>query len=75
MARRPLQFRLRQEADDVAYAVLARGADTPPAGDAAALRDYFNLDSQLAPLAAGWATADKRFRDVHPYILGELRFN
>jgi 8-oxoguanine DNA glycosylase, N-terminal domain len=65
-----LQFKLRQEADDVSYAVLARGDGAHPAGDAAALRDYFNLDTLLSPLAAGWAAADKRFRDVHPYIPG-----
>ena len=65
-----LQFKLRQEVDDVAYVVLARGDGAHPAGDAAALRDYFNLDTRLAPLAAGWAEADKRFRDVYPYIPG-----
>ncbi len=65
-----LQFTLRQQPDDVVYTVLARGADAPTDGDAAALRDYFNLGSRLAPLAAGWAAADKRFRDVHPHIPG-----
>jgi 8-oxoguanine DNA glycosylase, N-terminal domain len=65
-----LQFKLRQEADNVAYLVLARGDGAHPAGDAAALRDYFNLDTRLAPLAADWAAADTRFRDVYPYIPG-----
>lgn len=69
-----LQFTLRQQADDVVYTVLARGADAPTDGDAAALRDYFNLGSRLAPLAAGWAAADKRFRDVHPHIPGGRAF-
>ncbi len=55
----------------MAYAVLARGEDAPPEGDAEALRDYFNLGTRLAPLAAGWAAADARFRAVHPYIPGE----
>lgn len=64
------QFTLRQQPDDVVYRVLARGVDAPTGGDAAALRDYFNLGSRLAPLAAGWAAADKRFRDVHPHIPG-----
>lgn len=63
-------FKLRQEADDVAYTVLARGKGADPAGDAAALREYFNLGTRLAPLAEGWAAADKRFRDVQPYIPG-----
>jgi hypothetical protein len=65
-----LQFKLRQETDDVSYAVIARGEGAHPAGDAVALRDYFNLGTRLAPLAAGWAAADKRFRDVQPYIPG-----
>lgn len=64
------QFKLRQEADDVAYTVLARGKGADESGDSTALWDYFNLDTLLSPLAAGWAAADKRFRDVHPYIPG-----
>ena len=54
----------------MSYTVLARGEGAHPAGDAEALRDYFNLGTRLAPLAAGWAAADQRFRDVQPYIPG-----
>lgn len=68
------QFKLRQAADDVQYAVVGRGTrpGAEEAGDAAALFDYFNLGTRLAPLAAGWAKADRRFRDVAPYIPGAV---
>ncbi len=68
------QFKLRQAADDVQYAVVGRGTrpGAEEAGDAAALFDYFNLGTRLAHLAAGWAKADRRFRDVAPYIPGAV---
>lgn len=65
------QVRLRQLEGDVAYRVLARGPGACPAGDAAALHDYFNLRTSLAKLAQEWAAADARFAHVHPSFLGE----
>jgi intraflagellar transport protein 122 len=64
------QLKLRQEANDVVYTVVGRGPDAEQQGDAAALRDYFNLNTSLVPLAQQWAAADKRFCDVSPYIPG-----
>ena len=66
-----MQYKLRQEADDIVYTVLARGDDAPPDGDAAVLRDYFNLETSLVPLAETWAAADERFREVAPHIPGK----
>lgn len=65
-----LQFKLRQEADDILYTVIGRSCDATDADDAAVLHDYFNLSTSLVPLAAQWAAADDRFRDVSPYIPG-----
>ena len=47
------QVVLRQLPNDVQYRVIARGAGAEPAGDAAALADYFNLSHSLAALAPG----------------------
>ncbi|KIY99249.1 hypothetical protein MNEG_8709 [Monoraphidium neglectum] len=54
---------LRQEADDVAWRVVARGAGLPDdaGADEAALADYFNLGVDLAALYKEWAAADARF--------------
>ncbi len=54
------------------YRVLARCRDASPAHDAAVLRDYFNLDTQLTSLAAEWAAQCSRFRDVSPHFPGVL---
>ena len=59
----------------VRYRVLARGAGagaTQAKQDHAALRDYFTLDIQLAEISRPWA-ADKRYRDVSPYLSGTQR--
>jgi 8-oxoguanine DNA-glycosylase Ogg len=61
---------LRQLAGDVEYLVLARGAGAAASGDAAALADYFNLSTPLAPLAARWAAADARFAALAPHLPG-----
>lgn len=66
----PPQVRMRQLDSDVQYSVVARGADAPPAGDAAALHDYFNLSHSLALLATGWRAADPHFTSVHSHFPG-----
>lgn len=66
----PCQVVLRQLHDDVQYRVIARGDGADPAGDAAALADYFNLSHSLAALAPGWAAACTRFAAVHPLLPG-----
>lgn len=65
------QVRIRQDAGDVAYQVLARGEGADAGQDAAVLRDYFNLDTALAPLSDDWATRDARFAAIRGYIPGE----
>jgi len=62
--------RMRQLEDDIEYTVLARGPDAPEDGDRAALEDYFNLHHRVGPMAAGWARADERFREVSPHFPG-----
>jgi len=61
---------MRQLAGDVAYRVAARGPGAPAAGDDAAVRDYFNLATPLAPLRARWAAADARFAALTPHLPG-----
>ena len=61
---------LRQLPGDVEYRVLARGPGADPAGDAAALRDYFNLSASLAPLVEGWCAADARYAHIAPHFRG-----
>ncbi len=61
---------MRQLPDDVQYRVVARGEGAEPAGDAAALADYFNLSHSLAALAPGWRSACARFAAVHPLLPG-----
>jgi hypothetical protein len=61
---------MRQLADDVQYRVLARGACANPAGDAAALADYFNLGTQLAELAPAWRAACPRYAHVAALLPG-----
>ncbi|KAI7841954.1 hypothetical protein COHA_004481 [Chlorella ohadii] len=61
---------VRQLPDDVQYRVVARGEGAEPAGDAAALADYFNLSHSLAALAPGWRSACARFAAVHPLLPG-----
>ena len=63
-------MRLRQLPDDVQFNVIARGAGASPAGDHAALADYFNLRHSLAALAPGWAAACPRFAAVAPHLPG-----
>ena len=66
----PVQVRVRQDADDVSYQVLARGKGADAGQDAAVLRDYFNLDIALAPLSDDWACRDSRFAAIREYIPG-----
>lgn len=58
---------MRQEDDDVAWRVVARGAGAAADdadADAAALMDYFNLGVDLAVLYEEWMAADARFCKV-----------
>ena len=64
------QVQMRQEQDDVAFRVLARGEGTHAAQDEAALHDYFNLRTSLAELSAQWAQGDGCFRKICPYYPG-----
>lgn len=61
---------LRQLDGDVAYRVLARAPDAAPAGDAAAVGDYFNLDVSLAALAKKWRAADPNFARLADVLPG-----
>lgn len=65
-------YRLRQEPGDVVYQVIARGEGAEAEGDAGMLRDYFNLDTLLAPLSDEWAARDPRFAALRGCIPGEL---
>lgn len=64
------QVQMRQEQDDVAFRVLARGEGAHVAQDEAALHDYFNLGTSLAELSLQWAQGDARFRKICPYYPG-----
>ena len=66
------QVQMRQEQDDVAFRVLARGEGAHAAQDGAALHDYFNLGTSLAKLSLQWAQGDGRFRNICPYYPGTL---
>jgi 8-oxoguanine DNA glycosylase, N-terminal domain len=61
---------LRQLPSDVEWRVLARGPSADADGDAAALRDYLNLETSLTALAEGWAAADARFAALAPHLPG-----
>ncbi|WIA29588.1 hypothetical protein OEZ86_012079 [Tetradesmus obliquus] len=62
---------LRQLLDDVQWRVLARGPGASPEADAAALREYFNLDAaDLAVLYSEWCSRDARFAAVSPHLPG-----
>lgn len=61
---------LRQRGAELAYKVLGRAAHIDPATDAEAIVDYLNLDVNLATQCTQWATADKRFAALLPYIQG-----
>ena len=61
---------MRQEQDDVAFRVLARGEGAHVAQDESALHDYFNLGTSLAKLSLQWAQGDARFRKICPYYPG-----
>ena len=61
---------MRQEQDDVAFRVLARGEGAHAAQDEAALQDYFNLRTSLAELSLLWTQGDARFRKICPYFPG-----
>lgn len=61
---------LRQLDGDVAYRVLARTPDALPAGDAAAIADYFNLDVSLGVLAKKWRAADPHFARLADVLPG-----
>lgn len=57
---------VRQEANNVAWRVIARGAGAgdDAQDDAAELAEYFNLGVDLEALYAEWAAADARFAKV-----------
>lgn len=61
---------MRQLESDVAWRVLGRAGGATPEGDAAALDDYFNLDTSLAELARCWAAACPYFAHVHQHFKG-----
>lgn len=67
-----LQLEVKQDGHtgDILYRVLARGPEAKPAGDEAALADFFNLSMSLQQLSKQWA-ADPRFRAVHPFFPGQ----
>ena len=54
----------------MAWRVVARGGGADPAGDAAALAEYFNLGTRLADLSPGWAAACSRYAAVAPLLPG-----
>lgn len=66
----PTQVQLQQQEQDVAYRVLARGSGADPAGDSAALHDYFNLGTSLEALSQHWAAQDPRFCALRPCFPG-----
>ena len=70
-----MQVRVRQESDDVKYQILARGEGAEAVQDAAVMRDYFNLETQLGPLSDEWARRDSRFAAIRGFIPGELPFH
>ena len=61
---------MRQLDDDVAYRVIARAPGASPAGDAAALADYFNLSVNLSALAEEWRAADPNFARLSVVLPG-----
>ena len=65
-----MQVRLRQEEDDVAWQVLARGPDSLASEDLAVLHDYFNLHEPLGSMCQSWAGKDARFSLISPYCPG-----
>ena len=67
------QFHLRQvDTGTVHYRVVARGQACSPSGDAAALRNFFTLDTKLAEVGRKWSQ-DARFRAVAPHFQGACR--
>lgn len=61
---------LKQLDNDVVWRTVARGPLAPEQEDAAVMREYFNLDTQLSELSAEWSKRDDRFRRISPCIPG-----
>ena len=65
-----MQVHLKQQDDGIVhYCIIARGSGCSTTEDAAALRNFFTLDTKLSEVGKAWSQ-DARYRAVAPYFQG-----